>query len=133
MPPHELADELPAPLLALFQPSEEAYPSGAEELARGALAAAPPAAVVAAHVHPELPWGSVALDPGAVNASCDAVEIVVEGEPSHGAYPHLGRDPILALAQIVVALHAAGRAADRPARPRVAHGRRRSRRAPPRT
>ena len=65
-----------------------------------------PAAIVAAHVHPELPWGTVALDPGAVNASCDAVEITVEGEPSHGAYPHHGRDPILAIAQIVVALHA---------------------------
>ncbi len=61
---------------------------------------------MAAHVHPELPWGTVALDPGAINASSDSVEITVEGEPSHGAYPHHGRDPILALAQIVVALHA---------------------------
>jgi amidohydrolase len=103
---HALADELPAPLLAVFQPSEEAYPSGASELARGALARAAPRAVLAAHVHPELPWGSVGLDAGAINASCDAVEIVVEGRPSHGAYPHLGRDPILALAAIVVALHA---------------------------
>ncbi len=34
------------------------------------------------------------------------MEIVVEGEPTHGAYPHHGADPILALAQIVVALHA---------------------------
>ncbi len=97
---------LTAALLAVFQPSEEAYPSGAEQLARGELAALAPAAVVAAHIHPQLPWGTVALDAGAVNASCDAVEIVVEGEPSHGAYPHHGRDPILALAQIVVALHA---------------------------
>jgi amidohydrolase len=103
---HGLNEQLPAPLLALFQPSEEAYPSGAEELALGDLVGAAPAAVVAAHVHPELAWGTVALDPGAVNASCDAVEILVEGEPSHGAYPHLGRDPILAIAQIVVALHA---------------------------
>jgi amidohydrolase len=103
---HGLGERLPAPLLAIFQPSEEAYPSGAEELARAELAASPPAAIVAAHVHPELPWGAVALDAGVVNASCDAVEITVEGEPSHGAYPHLGRDPILALAQIVVALHA---------------------------
>jgi amidohydrolase len=103
---HALAEQLPAPLLAVFQPSEEAYPSGAEMLARGELAALAPAAVVAAHVHPELPWGAVALDPGLVNASSDSVEITVEGEPSHGAYPHHGRDPILALAQIVVALHA---------------------------
>jgi amidohydrolase len=103
---HTLGEELPAPLLAVFQPSEEAYPSGALQLAEGPLAALAPAAVVAAHVHPELPWGAVALDPGAVNASCDAFAIVVEGEPAHGAYPHRGRDPILALAQVVVALHA---------------------------
>jgi len=103
---HALRDELPAPLLAVFQPSEEAYPSGAEQLARGELAALAPAAVVAAHVHPELPWGSVALDPGPVNASSDSVEITVHGEPSHGAYPHHGRDPVLAIAHIVLALHA---------------------------
>jgi amidohydrolase len=103
---HALGDELPAPLLALFQPSEEAYPSGAEQLAREELSSIAPAAVVAAHIHPGLRWGAVALDPGPVNASCDYVEIVVEGDPSHGAYPHLGRDPILAIAQVVVALHA---------------------------
>jgi amidohydrolase len=103
---HDLEEWLPVPLLAVFQPSEEAYPSGAKELAHGALAKIAPAAVVGAHIHPELRWGEVALDAGAVNASCDAVEITVEGEPSHGAYPHHGRDPILALAQIVVALHA---------------------------
>jgi amidohydrolase len=103
---HALGEDLPAPLLAVFQPSEEAYPSGAQELADGELARIGPAAVVAAHVHPQLGWGTVALDPGTVNASCDAVEILVEGEPTHGAYPHLGHDPILALCQIVVALHA---------------------------
>ena len=131
---HVLGDELPTPLLAVLQPSEEAYPSGAQELADGPLAHGSPAelehsataeveggparrgggplaelapvAIVAAHVHPELRWGTVALDEGAVNASCDAVEIVVEGEPTHGAYPHRGADPILALAHIVVALHA---------------------------
>src|ERR1700685_726927 len=52
-----LGEELPVPLLAVFQPSEEAYPSGAEQLAGGELAAQAPAAVVAAHVHPELRWG----------------------------------------------------------------------------
>ena len=103
---HALGESLPAPLLAVFQPSEEAYPSGAEQLAAAELAALAPMAVVAAHIHPELPWGSVGLDPDTVNASCDAFEITVEGEPSHGAYPHRGRDPILAIAQVVVALHA---------------------------
>jgi amidohydrolase len=100
------ADALPAPLLAVFQPSEEAYPSGARQLADDALGELAPAAIVAAHVHPELRWGTVALDPGTVNASCDVFTITVEGAPSHGAYPHHGRDPILAIAQVVVALHA---------------------------
>jgi amidohydrolase len=104
---HKLGEELPIALLAIFQPSEEAFPSGAEQLAReGALAAHDPAAVLAAHVHPELPWGAVGLDTGAVNASSDSVEIIIDGQPSHGAYPHLGRDPVLAIAQVVVALHA---------------------------
>ena len=103
---HALGDQLPAPLLAVFQPSEEAYPSGAQQLADGELAELAPAAVLAAHVHPELPWGAVALDTGTVNASCDAFEITIAGEPSHGAYPHHGRDPVLALAETVVALHA---------------------------
>jgi amidohydrolase len=102
----QLEAQLPIALLAVFQPSEETYPSGAEQLTRGELAKLAPAAVLGAHVHPELPWGAVALDAGAVNASSDSVEIVIEGEPSHGAYPHRGRDPILALAQVVVALHA---------------------------
>jgi amidohydrolase len=108
-----LGDDLPAPLLAVFQPSEEAYPSGAEQLAEGTLAKLAPKAVVAAHIHPELKWGTAALDEGAVNASCDTVEITIEGSPTHGAYPHRGHDPILALAQTIVALHAeAGRRID---------------------
>jgi len=108
-----LADQLPAPLLAVFQPSEEAAPSGAAMMAAEGLGEPAPAAVVAAHVHPELPWGSVALDPGAVNASFDAVEIEIRGEPSHGAYPHLGSDPVLALSAVIVALHAQlGRSVD---------------------
>ncbi|HEY2536612.1 MAG TPA: M20 family metallopeptidase [Solirubrobacteraceae bacterium] len=98
-------NNLPAPLLAVLQPSEEAYPSGAEQLV-APLREHAPAAIVAAHVHPELPWNSLALDPGTVNASCDLFAITVEGRPAHGAYPHRARDPILALAAVVVALHA---------------------------
>ncbi len=109
---HGMAERLPAPLLAIFQPSEEAAPSGAEMLAAEGLRPAP-GAIVAAHIHPELPWGTVALDAGAVNASFDGIEIEIRGEPSHGAYPHLGSDPILALSAVVVALHAQlGRSVD---------------------
>jgi len=110
---HELRERLPVPLLAVFQPSEEAPPSGARMLAEEGLGRPGPGAIVAAHIHPELAWGTVGLDPGAVNASIDAVEIEIRGRPSHGAYPHLGADPILALSAVVVALHAElGRSVD---------------------
>jgi amidohydrolase len=52
-----------------------------------------------------LPWGSVGVEPGVVNAAADAAEIVIEGVAGHGAYPHNARDPVLALAHTVVALH----------------------------
>lgn len=102
-----MPDALPARLEALFQPSEEAFPSGAQLIVREAFGSSPPDAIVAAHAHPDVWWGAVAIDPGPVNASTDNVEITVEGASAHAAYPHRGRDPVLALAQAVVALHAA--------------------------
>jgi amidohydrolase len=97
-------DSLPGPLLALYQPSEETYPSGAEAIVREKVRLGEIGAVVAAHVHPEVPWGCVSVDPGPVNASCDYLRITVEGVGGHGAYPHRARDPILALSHVVVAL-----------------------------
>ena len=54
-----------------------------------------PRAVVGAHVHPELPWGTVGLDEGVVNASCDAAEITIHGKPyARGlSPPRPGPDP----------------------------------------
>jgi amidohydrolase len=102
-----IEDDLPAQLAVLFQPSEEAFPSGAERIVRESLAGERPHSVVAAHAHPDVAWGSLAIDPGPVNASTDNVEITVDGASAHAAYPHKARDPVLALAQIVVGLHAA--------------------------
>jgi amidohydrolase len=94
---------LPKSLVALYQPSEEAYPSGADLVVReGALEEA--GAVVAAHVHHDVPWGSVSVEAGPVNASSDNLRITVEGSGGHGAYPHRTHDPILALSHAIVAL-----------------------------
>jgi amidohydrolase len=95
---------MPRPLAALYQPSEETYPSGADLVIREGVLAGGTAAVVAAHVHPDVPWGSVSVEAGPVNASCDYLRIVVEGSGGHGAYPHRAHDPILALSHAVVAL-----------------------------
>lgn len=94
---------LPRSLVALYQPSEEAYPSGVQMVAReGVLDSG--AAVVGAHVHPEVSWGEVSVEAGPVNASSDNLRIVLVGEGGHGAYPQRSRDPILALSHVLVAL-----------------------------
>src|SRR5215217_8179468 len=95
---------LPKPLAALFQPSEEAYPSGADLVVREGVLEEETGAIVAAHVHPEVPWGSVSVEAGPVNASSDNLHIIIEGSGGHGAYPHRAHDPILALSHAVVAL-----------------------------
>jgi amidohydrolase len=92
------------PLAALFQPSEEAYPSGADLVVRGGVLEGETGAVVAAHVHPDVPWGSVSVEAGPVNASSDNLRVVVEGSGGHGAYPHRAHDPVLALSHSIVAL-----------------------------
>jgi amidohydrolase len=95
----------PAPLLAVLQPREETYPSGARDItADGALERERCFAAVGAHVQPLLAAGTVACTPGVVNASSDEFTITVGGRGGHAAYPHLTRDPVLALAHVVVAL-----------------------------
>lgn len=100
------------PLLALLQPREETHPSGAEDVVRSGLLAGA-LAVVGAHVQPRLPAGVVSAVPGPVNAAADEFEITVTGAGGHAGYPHLTRDPVLALCQVVVALqHLASRRFD---------------------
>jgi amidohydrolase len=95
---------LPKPLLAFFQPSEEAYPAGADLAVKEGTLAGRAGAIVAAHVHPDVPWGTLSVEAGPVNASSDNLRITVEGSGGHGAYPHRVRDPILALSHVIVAL-----------------------------
>lgn len=96
---------VPVPLLVVLQPREETYPSGAKDIAEhGVLDAEECVVMIGAHIQPALPAGVVACVPGGVNASSDEFEIVVRGESGHAAYPHLADDPLLALAETVVAL-----------------------------
>lgn len=98
-------ERLAAPLLAVFQPREEAAPSGAADVVLDPVFRAhSAAAMLGVHVQPELPRGVVSARPGPVNASSDEVEITITGHAGHGGYPHRTRDPVLAVAAVVVAL-----------------------------
>jgi amidohydrolase len=93
------------PILAVLQPREESSPSGAEDIVRsGVLAEHDVRAIIAAHLQPRLPDGVVAVTPGPVNAATDEFEVTVTGVGGHAGYPHVARDPVLALCQIVVSI-----------------------------
>jgi amidohydrolase len=98
---------LPVPLLALLQPREEGADSGAlDVVAEGALDGVD--AVVAAHVQPQLPAGTIGVTPGAVNAALDEFTVTVRGRGGHSGYPHTVTDSVLALSSVVVALQQLG-------------------------
>lgn len=97
--------ELPVGLVGLFQPREEVQPSGAEDVvASGILTDQEVAAVIGGHVQPRVPAGVISTGAGAVNAAADQFDIVVHGQPGHGAYPHVTIDPVPVLAGIVQGL-----------------------------
>src|SRR5499427_3937917 len=95
----------PLPLVAVLQPREESYPSGAQDMVGSPqLEAQDVRAMVGAHVHPHVARGQVSVGPGPVNAACDEVTITVRGRGGHAAYPHVTRDPVIAAAHVIVAL-----------------------------
>lgn len=99
-------DDLPVGLVGLFQPREETQPSGAEDVVSSQLLLEHEVrAVIGGHVQPRVPGGVISTGAGAVNAAADQFDIVVYGEPGHGAYPQVAIDPVPILASIVLGLH----------------------------
>ena len=76
-------------------------------------------AVIALHVASELPAGKVEIDGGYSTAAVDSFEAKITGKGCHGAYPHLGRDPIFILAQVINAIHGVRARRINPVRPAV--------------
>lgn len=90
----------------VFQPAEEAIPSGAKALAEaGTVAGA--RAVFALHCDPQLPVGQVGLSPGPITSAADMVEITLRGPGGHTARPHRTTDLVNVAARMVVDLPAA--------------------------
>ncbi|MBT5428006.1 MAG: amidohydrolase [Bacteroidetes bacterium] len=89
----------------LFQPGEELLPGGAKKvLESGILDEYPPDYMVAQHVYPELPAGSMGFRSGQYMASTDEIYIEVTGTGGHGGMPHKLIDPVLIASHLVVNL-----------------------------
>ena len=87
----------------LFQPSEEVFPGGADEVVADGLVKGAQA-IVAFHVDPHLQTGLVGAKPGPITASADRFSILLEGPGGHTARPHETVDIIQAAGHVVANL-----------------------------
>jgi hippurate hydrolase len=92
-------------LMLIVQPAEETVSGARAMLADGLYTRSPkPDYAVAFHVMAQLAAGQVDIADTNVASSSDMVTIQVRGVGTHGAFPHLGIDPVLIASQIVVSL-----------------------------
>lgn len=97
-------DRMAGSLKFLFQPAEEGLGGALAVMAGGALENPRPDVALAMHLWSPVHLGQARVVAGPAMASSSVFTITIEGQGGHGAAPHLATDPILAAAQIVVAL-----------------------------
>ncbi len=92
-------------LVLIAQPAEEVGLGAYAMLVDGLYERFPtPDAVVSHHTWGYMPAGQIRYVPGFAMANVDTVDLYVRGIGSHGASPHLGKDPVVLGAQIVMGL-----------------------------
>jgi amidohydrolase len=87
----------------VFQPAEERVGGALGMLRDGALEPRPDACF-GLHLWTDLEVGVVDVRPGPIFASADAFVIELSGSGGHAAMPHQTSDPVLASAELIVAL-----------------------------
>lgn len=101
------ADQLPVCVKFLWQPAEEGG-GGADRLVKAGVLdgrlGPNVSAVFGLHGWPGMKVGSVSTRPGPLMAATDTFYATFVGRGCHGAYPHMGRDPIVAAAEAVISL-----------------------------
>jgi amidohydrolase len=95
--------ELPGSVSFVFQPAEERVGGAEGMVADGALEPKPDACF-GVHIWNEIDVGQVDIRPGPIFASADAFTIELTSTGGHAAMPHQTADPVLASAQLIVAL-----------------------------
>jgi amidohydrolase len=100
-----MKDRWKGTIVFVVQPAEERV-GGADAMVKDGLYTRfpKPNYALAFHIAAELETGKVAASEGIQYSSADSVDIRVPGIATHGAAPHLGRDPVYIASQIVVGL-----------------------------
>jgi len=103
---NEARAALPGRVLLVFQPAEEASPTGGAKrmMKEGVFRQHQPNAIFAQHVWPSLPVGTVGVRRGAMTGASDRFKVVIEGEGGHASRPHETTDAIVAANQVLNAL-----------------------------
>ncbi len=97
-------DKWSGTVVMIGQPAEERVKGAPAMLKDGLYTRFPkPDYAIAFHDGP-MPAGTIGYTDGFALANVDGVDITVKGVGTHGAAPHLGRDPVLLASKIVVAL-----------------------------
>ncbi|MGP7818911.1 N-acetyldiaminopimelate deacetylase [Niallia sp. 01092] len=91
-------------VLFIFQPAEEG-PGGAEPMLKSDIMQEwMPDMVIALHIAPEYPVGTIALKPGLLFANTSELFIDLKGKGGHAAYPHQTNDMVIAACSLVTQL-----------------------------
>ncbi|HEX8639675.1 MAG TPA: amidohydrolase [Allosphingosinicella sp.] len=92
-------------LVLIAQPAEEIVSGARAMLEDGLYTRFPkPDYAIAFHVSADLAAGQIEVPAAIVASSADTVTVRVRGVGTHGAYPHIGVDPVVVASQIVVSL-----------------------------
>jgi len=98
-------DQLKGRIRFIAQPAEEVPPGGAEILIKAGVLKSPQVdAIVALHVDPSLPTGSLGMRDGINMAATYDFDMTVIGQSGHAAKPHEAVDAITVAAQIITGL-----------------------------
>jgi amidohydrolase len=101
----EMKDRWQGTLVLIGQPAEEIGAGARMMLEDGLFQRFPrPDYCLALHCDPRTAYGQVAYTDGMACANVDSVDITVRGRGSHGAAPHLGIDPIVIAARLILDL-----------------------------
>ncbi len=88
----------------IFQPAEEPGKGARAMLEDGLLDRFPVDEIYGLHNMPSLPTGTIHTKVGGIMASEDNFTIRIKGKGGHASSPHLGIDPLVTAAQIILAL-----------------------------